>query len=82
MSVSGSDHHDGALKAQGAAMVALTSVAVGCFQRISEVNLKAVKAALTGQEGVAAALADDDPREGLGLPNSLLVQPATESALE
>ncbi|WP_348635819.1 phasin family protein [Cupriavidus sp. AcVe19-1a] len=79
MYVSGSDHLDVALKAQGAAMVALTSVAFGCFQKMTEVNLKAAKAAFVGQQGVAAALAANDPLARR--LQSSLIQPATESAL-
>lgn len=80
MYVSGSDHLAAALKAQGAAMVALTSVAFECVYKVTEVNLRAAKAAIVEQQSVTAVLAANDPRTVLA-SQSNLTQPATDQAL-
>ncbi|WP_042877665.1 TIGR01841 family phasin [Cupriavidus necator] len=81
MHVSGSDHLAAALKAQGAAMVALTSVAFECIYKVTEANLQAGKAAIAAQQqNVAAVLAADDSRKVLATQSNL-TQPATEKAL-
>ncbi len=64
MSVSGSDHLAAALKAQSAAMVALTSVAFECIRKITEVNLQAAKTGFTEQQSLTALLTSKDPQGG------------------
>jgi len=58
MYVSDSDRLAASLKVQGAAMVALTSVAFECLHQVTEVNLKAAKGAFAEQRQSAAPAAE------------------------
>jgi phasin family protein len=81
MSVSGSDHLAAALKAQSAAMVALTSVAFECIRKITEVNLQAAKTGFTEQQQSLTALFTIKDPQGVLAAQGTFTQPATEKAL-